>query len=240
MARDSGLMDRARETGETVLTVYGWSRPTLSLGRNQTARGKYDHERLRDLGIDVVRRPTGGRALLHDREITYSVAGVQRGNDSLDDRYHRINSLLVAALAAVGVKASQAEGNGRAPRPDTLPCFATPTRGELVVDGAKLAGSAQVSESGAWLQHGSMLIHDDQALIATLEIGSPSSRAAPAATLSALLGPAATPGVVFDALARAVATFSGIEPKNLDEEELALHTKRHLPRYESDDWTWRR
>src|SRR3954466_12069034 len=73
MALDEALMARAIETGEWVLRVYSWATPTLSLGRNQTARGRYDLGRIRERGLGVVRRPTGGRAILHDREITYSV-----------------------------------------------------------------------------------------------------------------------------------------------------------------------
>src|SRR5439155_15677346 len=75
MALDEALMSYARDTGHWVLRVYSWSTPTLSLGRNQAARGGYDLSRLAEQGIAVVRRPTGGRAILHDREVTYSVAG---------------------------------------------------------------------------------------------------------------------------------------------------------------------
>src|SRR4051812_18539212 len=73
MALDEALMDRARESREWVMRVYSWSTPTISLGRNQTAHGRYDLDRIAQLGFDVVRRPTGGRAILHHREITYSV-----------------------------------------------------------------------------------------------------------------------------------------------------------------------
>jgi lipoate-protein ligase A len=65
MARDSALMERARETGEHIFSVYSWQKPTLSLGRNQTARDRYDLREIQRREIDVVRRPTGGRALLH-------------------------------------------------------------------------------------------------------------------------------------------------------------------------------
>src|SRR5512139_2874749 len=73
MAIDEALLARARDTGEGVVRVYGWSAPTLSLGRNQVARGAWDRERAGTLGLPIVRRLTGGRALLHHREITYSV-----------------------------------------------------------------------------------------------------------------------------------------------------------------------
>src|SRR5687767_12168212 len=73
MATDDALRLRARRTGETVYRLYAWSRPTVSLGRNQSARGRYNLALARARGIDFVRRPTGGRAILHHREITYSV-----------------------------------------------------------------------------------------------------------------------------------------------------------------------
>src|SRR5689334_6142775 len=73
MAIDHALMARARRTGERVLRVYTWSAPTLSLGRHQSARGRIDPKVIEAHGVSLVRRPTGGRALLHHREVTYSV-----------------------------------------------------------------------------------------------------------------------------------------------------------------------
>src|ERR1700674_3527576 len=73
MARDTALQARAANTSETVFSIYSWARPTLSLGRNQPATGLYDLERIHAAGLDVVRRPTGGRAILHNRAATYSV-----------------------------------------------------------------------------------------------------------------------------------------------------------------------
>src|SRR6478736_6593621 len=108
MALDEALMERARATGEWVLRVYSWSRPTISLGRNQTARGRYDLDRIRELQFDVVRRPTGGRAILHDREVTYSVTAPAGDAGDLRESYGRINGLLVFALQAMGVAASPA------------------------------------------------------------------------------------------------------------------------------------
>src|SRR3954471_182370 len=102
MALDEALMARARRSGETVLRVYGWSSPTLSLGRNQRARGIYLADELERRGIGVVRRPTGGRALLHHREITYSVTAPCAHDGGLVAEYRRINLLLGSALGALG------------------------------------------------------------------------------------------------------------------------------------------
>src|SRR5690348_4843435 len=108
MALDEALMDRARETREWVLRVYAWSRPTISLGRNQSARGRYDLDEIARRGIGVVRRPTGGRAILHHREITYSVTAPVSDAGDLRESYERITRLLIRALRCLGVEAAAA------------------------------------------------------------------------------------------------------------------------------------
>src|SRR5215207_8059381 len=95
MALDEALMRRATETGEATFRVYTWAEPTLSFGRNQTALGTYSAGRARRRGVSVVRRPTGGRSLLHHREITYSVTAPLGSSGSLRESYARINRLLV-------------------------------------------------------------------------------------------------------------------------------------------------
>src|SRR5918999_2420397 len=91
MALDEALMDRARATGEWVLRVYSWSRPTLSVGRHQRARDAYDPVTLAAEGLFIVRRPTGGRAILHEREVTYSVTGPAAVAGTVRESYQRIN-----------------------------------------------------------------------------------------------------------------------------------------------------
>jgi lipoate-protein ligase A len=162
MAIDEALLDRARETGEGVVRVYSWLRPTISFGRNQRVRGAYDPARAAEAGLDVVRRMTGGRALVHHREITYSVGAPAHDGDDLRASYARINALLVDALRQLGVDVLIAGRSDRLPPPGSAPCFERPAEGELVHAGRKLVGSAQVRERGAWLQHGSLLVHDDQ------------------------------------------------------------------------------
>ena len=100
---------RAARTGEWVLRCYGWSRPTLSLGRHQQALGRYDLQALAARGIDVVRRPTGGRAILHDCEVTYSVTAPVDAAGPLRASYERVNRLLVRGLELLGVAVAVAE-----------------------------------------------------------------------------------------------------------------------------------
>jgi lipoate-protein ligase A len=240
MALDEALMARARRAGETVLRTYAWATPTLSLGRHQRARGVYDEGALHDAGVEVVRRPTGGRALLHHREVTYSVTAPASDAGSVAQAYARINALLVDALALLGVPAEVATGGRRAPAPTAVPCFAEPSAGELVHDGRKLAGSAQWRDAGALLQHGSILVDDDQRTIGAL-LRSPSPAVPAPATLRGALGRAPSHVEVHEAFARAVegATGTPAEPMELDARTLE-EAGRLAERYRDADWTWRR
>src|SRR5437868_13718107 len=121
-ARDIGLQARAARTDETVFSIYGWSRPTLSFGRNQPARELYDREKIQAADIDVVRRPTGGRAILHHREVTYSVTA-PIATVSLRETYASINRTLRTGLSRVGVSAVTIASPQRAPAPVLPTCF---------------------------------------------------------------------------------------------------------------------
>jgi lipoate-protein ligase A len=214
MALDEALMERARGTGEPVLRVYAWSRPTLSFGRNQTARQSYDEARARALGLDVVRRPTGGRAVLHYHEVTYSVTAPAGALGTLRESYRQINRLLVDGLRRLGVDACEAESCG--------------------------VGSAQYRERGALLQHGSILQADDQWLTAALLL-CPAAPPTPPATLQSLLG--RTPGVdeVAHALCAALGDAVGAPPSPLEiDVPLAAAARSAQARYDDRAWTWRR
>lgn len=239
MAVDEVLLRRAAATGEAVFRVYAWSAPTLSLGRNQPARDEYDPTALRNHGVSVVRRLTGGRAVLHHREVTYSVTAPASFGVALRDAYRRINEILVDGLRALGADATIASPSGRAPLPSTAPCFEEPTEGELVLGARKLVGSAQYREGGALLQHGSILVDDDQLLVSSL--------------LRVAVAPPPPPATLHDALARipaldevAAALFDAVRAREdrdattfvaghafTDEVEAAAE------RYRDEAWTWR-
>lgn len=263
MALDEALMSRARRTGETVLRVYGWALPTLSLGRNQRALGAYDEAALLRAGVCVVRRPTGGRALLHDREITYSVTAPAPppagGGEGIAAAYARINTLLLTALGTLGVGADVARPAGRAASPTAAPCFSEPAAGELVVGDRKLVGSAQWRDDGALLQHGSILVDDDQSripsfmtsalpsvLLSALPATLPSAAAPgitppPPATLRSVLGRAPGLEEVAEAMWRAVRTLADAHATPLTLDAESRHDAERLAkRYRDPAWTWRR
>lgn len=244
MACDVALMARARRTGEAVFRVYAWERPTLSFGRHEAARRHYDVHAIAGGGVDVVRRPTGGRALLHHREVTYSITSPVVPGESLAGSVRRFNQLLLDALRALGVDAREA-GKSHALRPEGAACFAVPSTGELTLDGRKLVGSAQVRRDGALLQHGSILLHDDQGRIAGFATG-PYLPSAPAASLREALGARAAYEPVRDALLQRVAVASGARSTA----ELVLTPDEALGglsdfddalrQFRDPAWTWRR
>jgi lipoate-protein ligase A len=242
MAVDEALADGVREGGPPVLRVYRWSPPCLSLGRNQPSGG-YDRGEISRRGIDVVRRPTGGRAVLHHRELTYSVAAREDALGTLRQAYAAINRALVAGLRRLGVDAAlQPAGPDRAPIPSLAPCFEQPVEGEVTAGGRKLVGSAQRRERGVMLQHGSLPLHDDQSAVPGLML--PGQAIAPGdapATLAGLLGREPGWDEVVDALARGwEESFGvGLERGVLPGEEEA-RARVHRGRYEDPAWTWHR
>jgi lipoyl(octanoyl) transferase len=240
MALDHALMVRAQTHSEWVLRVYTWSEPTISLGRNQLARERYDLAAIGERGIHIVRRPTGGRAILHDREITYSVTAPVAGAGDLRESYERINRILLSALHALGAPAQVASPAERAAAPGMAPCFDTPAAGELIVGGRKLAGSAQWRADGALLQHGSILVADDQSLLASLA-REPGRSIPPPATLGEALGRAPTAVEVTNALFAAVHRQEDSRAPTLTiDDELRLNVSAFVDYYSDQAWTWRR
>ena len=164
MARDVALLEAVSD-GESppTLRLYDWDPPCLTLGRHQGAEAA-DFNFCSAEGIDVVRRPTGGRALLHHLELTYTVVApsgkgpLPRG---LQDAYRKICGALVQAMQALGLEAelTTGEANLQLPGPrTTIPCFEAPAGGEVVVRGRKLIDSAMRAHGKSILQHGAILL----------------------------------------------------------------------------------
>jgi lipoate-protein ligase A len=242
MARDTALQARAARTTETVFSIYSWARPTLSFGRNQPATGHYDRNKIRDADVDVVRRPTGGRAILHHREVTYSVTAPIAGAGSLRETYAGINRILVDGLSRLGVVARAASRGAHATAPSVRPCFEEPAEGELIAGASKLVGSAQWRDGGALLQHGSILVDDDQSSLPFFSVGTEpqvGGSVAPA-TLTALLGRAPAVSEVASAMFDAVRLLEDQDASELSEDEVRGEALERMPRFLDEGWTWRR
>ncbi len=162
----------ASDSPLTILRFYSWNRPTVSLGRNQKKEKAVDLDFCSRQGMDVVHRPTGGRAVLHDDELTYAVASndaAQFDGGSVYGTYRRISEALTAGYRRLGVDAVLAPDTKRpmgSPDGFDNPCFVSPSRYELMCGGRKIAGSAQRRLRRSFLQHGSMPITCDRELLA--------------------------------------------------------------------------
>jgi len=174
MAIDEALFrGHQREGDPPVLRFYGWENPAVSLGYFQDAEEEIDCTYCRDRGIDIVRRPTGGKAVLHGSDLTYSlVAGEHTPPFSLDvvETYRIISECIIRGLAKAGIEVQLVEeGRGGAGSGGGV-CFATPYKNELLAQGRKICGSAQVRARGVFLQHGSVLLDlDPLAVCAAIE-----------------------------------------------------------------------
>lgn len=163
MAVDTAMMSVAREHNIGVWRCYRWDQPTISFGRNERVHTQFDEASIHAANMQAVRRPTGGRALLHSDEVTYSVAVPVSDTLAWREVYQAVNAVLVRALRSLGVPVEMVESSDSALlKPDGPVCFDQPAPGELTVAGAKLVGSAVWRERGAFLQHGSILLHDTQ------------------------------------------------------------------------------
>lgn len=161
MAADRFLLSCAASSGEIVVRLYGWTPPAVSIGcmQNET---HLDRDALARAGIEWVKRPTGGRAVLHWNDITYSCAFSSRipefGN-TVRESYALLCRCLMSGLALAGITSAAQDSAAEfaATKRDLgLPCFLSPNRDEIMAGGKKLAGSAQKRTGDAVLQHGSI------------------------------------------------------------------------------------
>lgn len=145
-----------------TLRLYRWDPPALSLGFFQKAEAVVDREACQRLGIDVVKRPTGGRAVLHHRELTYSII-VPESHPHLPGgvlaSYKFLSGGIMEAFRMLGLTPTLASGKRRGQGPGGPgACFDAPSAYEVQVEGKKVVGSAQLRRQGILLQHGSILL----------------------------------------------------------------------------------
>ncbi len=156
MAIDEVLLDSKLP----VLRFYQWQPPAISIGYSQKLKEEINLESCKKHGIDFVRRLTGGKAVLHDKELTYSIILDEKTMPkTILESYKIISKGILLALQKLGVKA---EMRNDVDKSDVSAiCFSEPSYYEIVVNGKKIVGSAQVRKKGKILQHGSVLIDVD-------------------------------------------------------------------------------
>lgn len=237
MSIDMALHARAAAAGSACLRFYRWGPSCLSFGRHEPAARRYDRERIALLGIDTVRRPTGGRAVWHAGELTYAVAAPEAVMGSLRAAYERIHQTIATALQTLGAQVQLAPSR-RTARLDAGACFASATGGELVLDASKVVGSAQLRASKALLQHGSVLLDDDQSLVCDVSRGE--SEAPDVQPLSRILGRPVDWEEVAVAIGHAARPWGSHWTAFEDEGLLMSEAATSAARFRDPEWTWHR
>lgn len=179
MTLDAGMLDDAVEQNRDLplLRLYRWAGPTLSVGANQMVDGALER-RCRQAGVELVRRPSGGSAVLHGGDLTYAVVAPYAGM-SVMDAYRWVARGLIAALGHLGLQAqvvrhrpsagpSGMPSNRNAAYGATHACFGVAVGADLQIGGRKICGSAQKRRRRWFLQHGSIPIEDGRARVAEL------------------------------------------------------------------------
>jgi lipoate-protein ligase A len=236
MALDQALLARAGR-GERWLRLYRWAPHCLSFGRHEPALRRYDRPRIEARGLDVVRRPTGGRAVWHAEELTYAVAAPAEPFGGVRQAYEEIHRMLLAALRRLRVAAELAPARAAVPV-HAGSCFAAPVGGEITVGGRKLVGSAQLREGAGLLQHGSLLLAGRQTTVREVTRGdAPLDLAVP---LADAVGSTPDPGTVAEAVAGAAEErWGGLWARTLVEPAVLAEASSHEVRFRSPGWTWK-
>ena len=172
MAVDELLFQSLTDEPQTFLRFYSWKNPTVSLGYSQKAPEVADVEFCKKNGIDIVRRMTGGKLVLHHKEVTYSLASSDTDvfTTTLNDSYRHISEALMTGLKKMGLAPSLASPAPQEYVRGNLPCFSYPSRNEVEVQGKKIIGSAQKRVGPKFLQHGSIPLEEDDDLLTSISL----------------------------------------------------------------------
>jgi lipoyl(octanoyl) transferase len=245
MALDEALLrSRLDKVGPPTIRFFAWEPPAISLGYGQPVDRNIDLDEAARMGIGLVRRPTGGSAILHegpDLELTYSVVGAGEdfsGADDLLATYHWIGTALAAGLTILGAAVEMVPVQPSDPRAMPAFCFARTGSYELEVGGRKLVGSAQRRQGAGFLQHGSVMLGAAPERLRRVFTGQADPLAG-MTTLEAVLGRRPSFVETADALARGFRDAHGIElrPGGLETEETSLAELLAREKYRTERWT---
>ncbi len=172
MAVDEFLLLKTEEfPNTTFLRFYGWFPPSISIGRSQKHKRVVNFDLLKKYKIDFVRRPTGGKTVLHYDELTYSIASsddIFMSSTSIREVYNLLAKALLRGLQNLNLSAEIINKDPKGLVKTDMPCFSYPTRDEIVIKGKKIIGSAQKRSKFAFLQHGSIPVKDRRELYSEL------------------------------------------------------------------------
>lgn len=172
MAVDHYLMGRTGDLGGPILRLYRWIQPTLSIGRNQRLESSVNIDACGEAGVPIIRRMTGGQAVLHGTDLTYAVTAPLQGavwGTSIMSTYKVLSRVFLRLFGNLDFAPTAQAFSGRDRLAKASPvCFATPSAQEILIDGKKLVGSAQRRRHDAFIQHGSIPFSPQGGMLAKL------------------------------------------------------------------------
>ena len=243
MAVDEYLFANLSKEPRTTVRFYSWAHPTASLGYAQSIDKVLDLDYCLRNGIDVVRRMTGGKLVLHWREITYSVASSDTVTftSTLPGSYRLISAGLIRGLKKMELRARLAGPPPSSYTKGNMPCFAYPARDEIEIDGRKIVGSAQKRMGGWFLQHGSIPLQDDEGLLSRISRVQEEDTNLKRTSLSEALGREVDREWAVRCLAEGLAEHFAVRFKPLTLTAAAEEKIRRIQetRYENESWTLR-
>ena len=241
MAVDEFLFRSLGDEPRTFVRFYRWAKPTASLGYSQTVEKVLDLDYCRRNGIDVVRRITGGKLVLHHREITYSVASsdTEVFSSTLAESYRLISNALICGLEKMGLKARLAGPPPDSYRTGNMPCFAYPGLDEIEIDGRKIVGSAQKRVGRRFLQHGSIPLQSDEEVLRKLSLGGGADADVRMISLSEALGRPAEFDWAVERLVEGIEAFFNVcfRTKIFPPEDIVAVLDIQKSRYQNEAWT---
>ena len=243
MAVDEYLFTKLSGEPGTYLRFYSWKHPTASVGYSQRVNRVVDIEFCRKNGLDVVRRLTGGKLVLHHREITYSLSSSDTDTFSttVGESYRLISLGLIRGLERMGLSPVLADAPPAEYSRGILPCFAHPARNEVEVAGKKIIGSAQKRVGDRFLQHGSIPIQNDETLLQSVSALPPSENVLRIISLSEALGRMVSFDWAVNHFVEGMADFFQASFQKLDfsPDEWEKIKGIEMSRYANPDWTFR-
>ena len=245
MAVDEYLFLCLGPEAQTFLRFYQWTIPTVSIGYSQNAARVVDIDFCRRNDIDVVRRITGGKLVLHHREITYSICSSdkKRFSGSLAESYKRISQALIDGLSRMGLQNINLACSASSDYSKSdLPCFSYPARDEIEAEGKKIVGSAQKRIGDKFLQHGSIPLEKDDELLHKVTGTKNSQETSRMTSISEALGKTVSFEWAVGHLAAGISEFFGVslKRKTFQPEEDIIIQKIRREKYENDSWTLHR
>jgi len=242
MAVDDFLFCSLSDKPQTYLRFYGWKRPTASLGYSQDIRRVLDVEYCQKHGIDIVRRMTGGKLVLHSREVTYSLCSSDSRTftSTLADSYRLISQALIRGLEKMGLRPCLADAPPVSYVRGNLPCFSYPARDEIEVDGKKIIGSAQKRTGSRFIQHGSIPLEEDDILLEAISLLEKNKGEVRMVSLSQALGRQVSFDWTVECLTSGISEFFNVKltPKKFNAHERKLISEIEQERYANPDWTF--